>query len=186
MTTHRLSLLREEYETTSITIDELCLYHGVLLKELKGYKNWKKRADIEEVDVSHLLVSEVEPEVPAPSGVSALEEASAEPVIEEVPQASTPPITTTTQATTLPAVIDNDADIVEEIRADIKTCKRLAMARCKEFLINDAKFAEVKEIKDIVSIVNDIDKSMQVVKVADGPTVNVYINNLINNFRDDC
>lgn len=60
------------------------------------------------------------------------------------------------------------------------------MARCKEFLTNDAKFAEVKEIKDIVSIVNDIDKSMQVVKVADGTTVNVYINNLINNFRDDC
>lgn len=177
MTAHRLSLLREEYETTGITIDELCLYHGVLLKELKGYKNWKKHANIEEVDISHLLISEVEPEVPA------LEEASAEPVIEEVTQASTTP---TTQATILPAVIDNDTDIVEEIRADIKTCKRLAMARCKEFLTNDAKFAEVKEIKDIVSIVNDIDKSMQVVKVADGATVNVYINNLINNFRDDC
>ena len=178
MTAHRLSLLREEYETTSITIDELCLYHGVLLKELKGYKNWKKHANIEEVDVSHLLVSEVEePQAPV------LED---DPVIEEVPKASTPPIITTTQATTLPAVIDNDTDIVEEIRADIKTCKRLAMARCKEFLINDAKFAEVKELKDIVSIVNDIDKSLQVVKVADGPTVSVYINNLINNFRDDC
>lgn len=180
MTAHRLSLLREEYETTSITIDELCLYHGVLPKELKGYKNWKKRANIEEVDVSHLLVSEVEePQAPV------LEEASAEPVIEEVTQASAPPITTT-QATILPAVIEDVADIVEEIRADIKICKRLAMARCKEFLTNDAKFAEVKEIKDIVSIVNDIDKSMQVVKAADGPTVNVYINNLINNFRDDC
>lgn len=178
MTAHRLSLLREEYETTSITIDELCLYHGVLPKELKGYKNWKKHANIEEVDVSHLLVSEVEePQAPV------LED---DPVIEEVTQASTPPITTATQATILPAVIDNDTDIAEEIRADIKTCKRLAIARCKEFLINDAKFAEVKEIKDIVSIVNDIDKSMQVVKVADGPTVNVYINNLINNFRDDC
>lgn len=177
MTTHRLSLLREEYETTNITIDELCLYHGVLPKELKGYKNWKKYANIEEVDVSHLLVSEVEePQAPV------LED---DPVIEEVPQTSTPPITTTTQATPLPAVIANDTDI-EEIRADIKTCKRLAMARCKEFLTNDAKFAEVKEIKDIVSIVNDIDKSMQVVKVEDGATVNVYINNLINNFRDDC
>lgn len=168
MTTHRLSLLREEYETTSITIDELCLYHGVLLKELKGYKNWKKRTDIEEVDVSHLLVSELP-----------------EPVIEEVQQTTTPPITQP-QTTTLPAAIDNDSDIIEEIRADIKTCKRLAMVRCKEFLTNDAKFAEVKEIKDVVSIVNDIDKSLQVVKVADGATVNVYINNLINNFRDDC
>lgn len=178
MTTHRLSLLREEYETTSITLEDLCVYHGVLLKELKGYKTWKKLATIAEgPDFSHLLVSEIEPEVPA------LEEASVEPSIEEVAQASTPP--TTTQATILP-VIDNDTDIVEEIRADIKTCKRLAMARCKEFLTNDAKFAEVKEIKDIVSIVNDIDKSMQVVKVVDGATVNVYINNLINNFRDDC
>ena len=179
MTAHRLSLLREEYETTSITLEDLCIYHGVLLKELKGYKNWKKHANIEEVDVSHLLVSEIEPTT-IPTLI-----ADIEPVIEEVPQVSTPPITTTTQATTLPAVIANDTDI-EEIRADIKTCKRLAMVRCKEFLTNDAKFAEVKEIKDIVSIVNDIDKSMQVVKVADGATVNVYINNLINNFRDDC
>lgn len=174
MTTHRLSLLREEYETSNITIDELCLYHGVLLKELKGYKNWKKRADIEEVDVSHLLVSELP--------VTTI--AEVEPVIEDVQQ-TTPPIIQP-QATTLPAVIDNDSDIIEEIRADIKACKRLAMARCKEFLTNDAKFAEVKEIKDVVSIVNDIDKSLQVVKVADGATVNVYINNLINNFRDDC
>ena len=177
MTTHRLSLLREEYETSSITIDELCLYHGVLLKELKGYKNWKKRADIEEVDVSHLLVSEL----PEPITIIA----EVEPVIEEVQQTTTPPIATP-QTTTLPAAIDNDSDIIEEIRADIKTCKSLAMARCKEFLTNDAKFAEVKEIKDVVSIVNDIDKSLQVVKVADGATVNVYINNLINNFRDDC
>lgn len=177
MTTHRLSLLREEYETSSITIDELCLYHGVLLKELKGYKNWKKRADIEEVDVSHLLVSEL------PEPVTTI--AEVEPVIEEVPQVSTIPITAQTTPQ-LPAVIDNDSDIIEEIRADIKTCKRLAMARCKEFLTNDARFAEVKEIKDVVSIVNDIDKSLQVVKVADGATVNVYINNLINNFRDDC
>lgn len=177
MTTHRLSLLREEYETSSITIDELCLYHGVLLKELKGYKNWKKRADIEEVDVSHLLVSEL------PEQVTII--AEVEPVIEEVPQVSTIPITAQTTPQ-LPAVIDNDSDIIEEIRADIKTCKRLAMARCKEFLTNDARFAEVKEIKDVVSIVNDIDKSLQVVKVADGATVNVYINNLINNFRDDC
>ena len=180
MTAHRLSLLREEYETTNITIDELCLYHGVLLKELKGYKNWKKHANIEEVDVSHLLVSEIE-ETTAPT----LEEASSDPIIEEVLQPQTSPAVTT-QATQLPAIIANDTDIIEEIRADIKTCKRLAMARCKEFLTNDAKFAEVKEIKDIVSIVNDIDKSMQVVKVADGTTVNVYINNLINNFRDDC
>lgn len=176
MTTHRLSLLREEYETSSITIDELCLYHGVLLKELKGYKNWKKSANIEEVDVSHLLVSEL------PEPVTTI--AEVEPVIEEVQQTTIPPISQ--PQVILPAVIDNDSDIIEEIRADIKTCKRLAMVRCKEFLTNDAKFAEVKEIKDVVSIVNDIDKSLQVVKVADGATVNVYINNLINNFRDDC
>ena len=112
MTTHRLSLLREEYETSSITIDELCLYHGVLLKELKGYKNWKKRADIEEVDVSHSLVSELPEPIPTIAEV--------EPVIEEVQQTTIPPISQP-QATALPAVIDNDSDIIEEIRADIKT-----------------------------------------------------------------
>jgi hypothetical protein len=171
MTTHRLGLLREEYETTSITIDELCLYHGVLLKELKGYKTWRKRSNIEEVDVSHLLVEDINP-------------TTDNPVIEIVADSPVPAVTPPPRST-LPAVAE-EGDVIEEIRADIKTCKKLAMARCKEFLTTDARYAEIKEIKDVVSIVNDIDKSLQVVKIADGTTVNVYINNLINNFRDDC
>ena len=169
MTTHRLSLLREEYETTSITLEDLCVYHGVLLKELKGHKTWKKLATIVEgPDFSHLLVSEIE----GPSPITI----TVEPEITEVP--ALPP-------TQLPVVVEEKFDIAA-LRETINDCKKLAIDRCKEFLLVDAKYAEIKEIKDVVAIVSDVDKSLQTIKLPEGSTVNVYINNLINNFRDDC
>ena len=166
MTTHRLSLLREEYETTTITIDELCLYHGVPLKDLKGYKSWKKIAQAEPaIDIDSFL------EVETPTPLTTMEE----PVIEEVQllPAPTPP----------PPATQNTLDIAQ-LKLDIGTCKQLAITRCKDFLTNDAKFAEIKEIKDVVAIVSDIDKSLAGTSQG-GTTVNVLINNLIASFRDD-
>lgn len=171
MTTHRLSLLREEYETTTITIDELCLYHGVPLKELKGHKSWKKIAQAEPtIDIASFL--EDEGQLPAPSTIDS-------PVIEEVaslPSAPTQPA--------LPAITQPDTLDIAQLKLDIGTCKQLAITRCKDFLTNDAKFAEIKEIKDIVAIVSDIDKSIAGTPQG-GTTVNVLINNLIASFRDD-
>lgn len=167
MTTHRLSLLREEYETTTITIDELCLYHGVTLKELKGHKSWKKIAQAEPViDIASFLEDEGQP--PAPLT----------PVIEEVASLPTP------QPPTLPAAPQPDTLDIAQLKLDIGTCKQLAITRCKDFLTNDAKFAEIKEIKDVVAIVSDIDKSIAGTPQG-GTTVNVLINNLIASFRDD-
>jgi len=160
MTTHRLSLLREEYETTTITIDDLCLYHGIPLKELKGYKSWKKITQPEaELDITSFLEDENTP------------------VIEEVltlPMSSPP---------TLPTPSQGNLDIAQ-LKLDIGTCKQLAITKCKDFLTNDAKFAEIKEIKDVVAIVNDIDKSIAGITQG-GTTINVLINNLIASFRDD-
>lgn len=171
MTTHRLSLLREEYETTTITIDELCLYHGVLLKELKGHKSWKKIAQAEPtIDIASFLEDEGQP---APSTI-----ATSEPVIEEVASLPTP------QPPTLPAAPQPDTLDIAQLKLDIGTCKQLAITRCKDFLTNDAKFAEIKEIKDVVAIVSDIDKSIAGTPQG-GTTVNVLINNLIASFRDD-
>lgn len=168
MTAHRLSLLREEYETTTITIDELCLYHGTQLKELKGYKNWKKIAQTAEaIDITGFL----EDETPLPI-------ATTEPVIEEVAELPLP------QPPALPAVPQPQSLDIAQLKIDIGTCKQLAITRCKDFLTNDAKFAEIKEIKDIVAIVSDIDKSLAGTPQG-GTTVNVLINNLIASFRDD-
>lgn len=165
MTTHRLSLLREEYETTTITIDELCLYHGVQLKELKGYKSWKKIAQAEPtIDIAGFLEDESQPEIST----------TTEPVIEEVASLPAPQL--------LP-VPTQTLDIAQ-LKLDIGTCKQLAITRCKDFLTNDAKFAEIKEIKDVVAIVSDIDKSIAGTPQG-GTTVNVLINNLIASFRDD-
>lgn len=168
MTAHRLSLLREEYETTIITIDELCLYHGTPLKELKGYKSWKKIAQTAEaIDITSFL----EDETPLPI-------ATTEPVIEEVTELPLP------QPPTLPSVPQPQSLDIAQLKLDIGTCKQLAITRCKDFLTNDAKFAEIKEIKDVVAIVSDIDKSLASIPQG-GTTVNVLINNLIASFRDD-
>jgi len=170
MTTHRLSLLREEYETTTITIDELCLYHGTPLKELKGYKSWKKIAQTEPtLDIAGFLEDESQPEI------STI--AIGEPVIEEVASLPAP------QPPAIPPVPTQTLDIAQ-LKLDIGTCKQLAITRCKDFLTNDAKFAEIKEIKDVVAIVSDIDKSIAGTPQG-GTTVNVLINNLIASFRDD-
>lgn len=167
MTAHRLSLLREEYETTTITIDELCLYHGTPLKELKGYKSWKKIAQTAEaIDITSFLEDETLPPI------------TAEPVIEEVAELPLP------QPPTLPSVPQPQSLDIAQLKIDIGTCKQLAITRCKDFLTNDAKFAEIKEIKDVVAIVSDIDKSLAGTPQG-GTTVNVLINNLIASFRDD-
>lgn len=169
MTTHRLSLLREEYETTTITIDELCLYHGVQLKELKGHKSWKKIAQAEPViDIASFLEDEGQPP------------AAPLPIIEEVASLPSAP----QPSPTLPTTPQPDTLDIAQLKLDIGTCKQLAITRCKDFLTNDAKFAEIKEIKDIVAIVSDIDKSIAGTPQG-GTTVNVLINNLIASFRDD-
>lgn len=170
MTAHRLSLLREEYETTTITIDELCLYHGTPLKELKGYKSWKKIAQtVEAIDITGFL----EDETPAPLAIP-----TADPVIEVVDSLPLP------QPPALPSVPQPQSLDIAQLKLDIGTCKQLAITRCKDFLTNDAKFAEIKEIKDVVAIVSDIDKSLAGTPQG-GTTVNVLINNLIASFRDD-
>ncbi len=73
----------------------------------------------------------------------------------------------------------------EELLDDVENFKRLAVAHAVKFMKNDAEFAEVKEFKDMVSIVDSIEKSYK--GIADtGPTVNILIQNLTEKFHDDC
>lgn len=170
---HRLALLKAEYETTPISIEELCIYHQVQPSDLRGYTKWEKKLHLIEPINSFDLFLEPEPLqiLTEPTQISTVLADSATTIV----------IPTKSDISSVPKEED-----IDELKTDIKECKVLAIKRCKDFLTNDAKFAEIKEIKDIVSIVTDIDKSVVESKVPQGNTYTVLINNLIANFRDDC
>ena len=73
----------------------------------------------------------------------------------------------------------------KDLEGDIKTFKEKAIAHCLAFIEKDARFAEVKEFKDIVSIVDSIDKSLKGTNDG-GPTINVLVQNIAERFVDDC
>lgn len=71
--------------------------------------------------------------------------------------------------------------------AKIGKFKELALDHCIKFMQDDAEFAEVKEFKDIVAIVDTLEKSYQKADPEAGkPTINIMINNLMERFKDDC
>jgi len=72
-----------------------------------------------------------------------------------------------------------------KILDDIERFKQLAVQRAVEFIEQDARFAEVKEFKDIVAIVDTIEKSYKN-KTTNEPTINILIQNLVKKFNDDC
>ena len=74
----------------------------------------------------------------------------------------------------------------EELLTDIDNFKSLAIAHAVKFMKDDAEFAEVKEFKDMVAIVDSIEKSYRDVKDPSGTTINIAIQNLVERFSDDC
>ena len=50
----------------------------------------------------------------------------------------------------------------------------------------DVEFAEIKEFKDVVAIVDSIEKSYKDTKDPQGTTINIAIQNLVEKFSDDC
>lgn len=79
-------------------------------------------------------------------------------------------------------------EIIEptKIFEDISEFKELAIAHALDFMKNNAKYAEVKELKDVVAIVDSIESSFNKNKQPQGPTVHIAIQNLVERFRDDC
>lgn len=90
------------------------------------------------------------------------------------------PLPSTTPIATPPA------DLLEKKTPQeaIEEFKELALDHALKFMKNDARFAEVKEFKDIVAIVDSLEKSYN--KTADtGPTINILVQNLMERFKDD-
>ena len=141
-----------EYETTDISIEDLCAKYDIQTKQLKGYTNWVKRQEEPlQGDTSEVQVIDI------PKDTSKVQ------------------------------VIDIPKD-TEELLENVEEFKKLAVAHAVKFMKNDAEFAEVKEFKDMVAIVDSIEKSYKDVK-SNEPTINVLIQNLTQKFRDtpdDC
>lgn len=77
-------------------------------------------------------------------------------------------------------------DEYQEHKVKIKEFKVLALDHALNFMRNDSEYAEVKEFKDMVSVVDSIDKSLQRPTEDKGTTVNVLIQNIMREFKDDC
>ena len=84
-----------------------------------------------------------------------------------------------------PATLEESTE--DTLEEQVLTFKEKAMAHCLTFMEKDVRFAEVKEFKDIVSIVDSIDKSLQKGNPDDkGVTVNVLVQSITEKFQDDC
>lgn len=88
---------------------------------------------------------------------------------------------TTIDQTALPATL-----VDTSLEEQIANFKEKAMAHCLTFMEKDVRFAEVKEFKDIVSIVDSIDKSLRADADTSTTTVNVLVQNITEGFKDDC
>jgi len=66
----------------------------------------------------------------------------------------------------------------------IEEFKKLALNHALKFMQDDAQFAEVKEFKDMVSIVGTIEASYKDTKPEN--TINIAIQNIVKGFTDDC
>ena len=157
-----LSTYKIEYETTSITIPELCAKYNVSTKDLKGYTKWTKPLTIDKED--NLMPEQpieivIAPRVP--TNTSKL-------IVESAPKIQ-------------PANIEPSDDITK----DIEAFKKQAMAHALKFMSDDAEFAEVKEFKDMVAIVDSIEKSYKGTETTSTP-VTMLVQNIVNNFKDDC
>ena len=163
---------RTEYETTNITLKELMEKYDLTHEDIPGHEQWTKpkptRArKTKKVDklISDIISEPVQPLVT----LVTVEEHTITP---ESPLAKPPLIVTEPTETQLDKIAQ---------------FKELALDHCINFMNKDAKFSEVKEFKDIVAIVDTLEKSYQKVDPEAGkPTINILVNNLMERFNDDC
>jgi hypothetical protein len=108
------------------------------------------------------------------------------------------PSATTTQPAIIPVVepvkvapsipLDNIDKDEDDLMVDILIAKRNALNAVKGFFEDlDLENVPVKDVKDMMSILKDIEAGELVKKKGnDAPTVNLIIQNLVQRFKDDC
>lgn len=172
MTKLLLASLRIEYETTSITLDSLCHKHKVKPEQLKGSIEWKKKPGIiEDVEIVEPITIEAE----QPTIVKEVEPIEASPIQPTI-------VTKPKELTTKP----EEPTIELTIEDKIKDFKEKAIDAALVFINQDVRFAEIKEFKDMVSIVDSIDSSLKKPSTNNAPTINILVQNLTERYKDDC
>jgi len=164
---------RTEYETTSITLKELMEKYDLTHEDIPGHEQWVSKSTV---------TTTTKPTKQPPT--RARKTKKVDKLISDIISEPVQPLTTLvtieepTIATTEPTETQLDK---------IAQFKELALDHCINFMNKDARFSEVKEFKDIVAIVDTLEKSYQKVDPEAGkPTINILINNLMERFNDDC
>lgn len=153
---------KAEYEQNpTITLDELLVKYQLAKEDLPGCETWTKPNSIVTIDKPKRKTK-----------VKAIDK-----ILQQQTQVVTIPI---------------DKVLVETVATEdqlkkIERFKELALDHCLKFMQKDAHFSEVKEFKDIVAIVDSLEKSYQKADPDAGkPTINIQINALLARFSDDC
>jgi hypothetical protein len=163
---------KAEYEQTPISVAQLLDKYDITLADIPNHREWHK-----EGEPAPIVKPTRKKKQKVIDKVLASIEVKQEVVIQQevlptiVPSPPPVPVTTAT----------------EDQLAKIANFKELALDHCITFMSQDAKFAEVKEFKDIVAIVDSLEKSYQKVDPDAGkPTINILVQNLMERFSDDC
>jgi len=161
---------KAEYETTPITIEALMTKYELSYDDIKGHETW----------ISFLAPK---PTVTKPKPKATKKQVKIDTIIDSI--AITPSTIVTTPATSQSLTTET---IATEVQLEkIANFKELALDHCIKFMTKDAQWSEVKEFKDIVAIVDSLEKSYQKIDPDAGkPTINIMINNLMERFQDDC
>lgn len=174
MTKILLKSYKKEYETTDISVENLCLKYDLNIEDLRGCEEWAK--DSEPIDI---LTEPIEAEV--------ITTISAE--VEENQDIIVPTIVGSDITPSNPSDSTEVTSTQKKILKDLETFKLGAVKECLRFIKNDARYAEVKEFKDMVAIADSIEKSYKDVQDPAGHTINILIQNLNQRFKevpDDC
>lgn len=160
---------KAEYEQNlTITLDELLAKYQLTKEDLPGCETWTKPNTSQPVA-----------KVTKPKRVKAIDK-----ILQQPAQVVATPSTIVTPPT-VPLLVETVATDVQLRK--IENFKELALDHCLNFMAKDAKLSEVKEFKDIVAIVDSLEKSYQKADPDAGkPTINIMINNLLERFSDDC
>lgn len=160
---------KAEYEhNPTITIDELLTKYSITLEDIAGYETWIKPGQ------ENIVITTP---TKKPKRVKAIDKVLAN---LDKPIEVLPPI--------VPTIPVEPESMATEVQLQkIENFKNLALDHCLKFMQKDAQFSEVKEFKDIVAIVDSLEKSYQKVDPDAGkPTINILVQNLMERFQDDC
>jgi hypothetical protein len=75
-------------------------------------------------------------------------------------------------------------DSAYDMGEDIELIKTNIIKEAKRWSIEDIDQAEVKEIKEMVALVDSVEKSYK--PEQSGPTINILVQNMMDKFQDDC